>query len=378
MRTGLQLRSLIKSGGELELSLDSIDTPQPGPDEVLIRIEASPLNPSDLGLLFGAADMSTAKASGTAERPVVTARVPQGAMRSMSGRMDASMPVGNEGAGVVVDAGTSPAAHALLGKTVAAIGGAMYSQYRCIPADQCLVLPEGATPADGASSFVNPLTALGMVETMRREGHSALVHTAAASNLGQMLNQICLKDGIKLVNIVRKQEQADLLKAQGAVYVCNTASPTFLQDLTEALVATGATIAFDATGGGKLGGQILTCMEAALNKTAREYSRYGSATHKQVYLYGGLDTSPTEFSRSFGMAWGMGGWLLFPFLQKIGRERANELKQRVVAELKTTFASHYSKEISLAEVLDLDVIAVYNKRATGEKYLINPNKGLAG
>lgn len=378
MRTGLQLRSLIKSGGELELSLDSIDTPQPGPDEVLIRIEASPLNPSDLGLLFGAADMSTAKASGTAERPVVTARVPHGAMRSMSGRMDASMPVGNEGAGVVVDAGSSPAAQALLGKTVAAIGGAMYSQYRCIPADQCLVLPEGATPADGASSFVNPLTALGMVETMRREGHSALVHTAAASNLGQMLNQICLKDGIKLVNIVRKQEQADLLKAQGAVYVCNTASPTFLQDLTEALVATGATIAFDATGGGKLGGQILTCMEAALNKTAREYSRYGSATHKQVYLYGGLDTSPTEFSRSFGMAWGMGGWLLFPFLQKIGRERANELKQRVVAELKTTFASHYSKEISLAEVLDLDVIAVYNKRATGEKYLINPNKGLAG
>lgn len=378
MHTALQLRSLIKSSGELVLSLDSIDTPQPGPDEVLIRIEASPLNPSDLGLLFGAADMSTAKASGTAERPVVTARVPEGAMRGMAGRLDASMPVGNEGAGVVVEAGSSPAAQALLGKTVAAIGGAMYSQYRCIPADQCLVLPEGATPADGASSFVNPLTALGMVETMRREGHSALVHTAAASNLGQMLNQICLKDGIKLVNIVRKEEQADLLKAQGAVYVCNTASPTFMQDLTEALVATGATIAFDATGGGKLGGQILTCMEAALNKTAREYSRYGSATHKQVYLYGGLDTSPTEFNRGFGMAWGMGGWLLFPFLQKIGRERANELKQRVVAELKTTFASHYSKEISLAEVLDLDVIAVYNKRATGEKYLINPNKGLAG
>ena len=378
MRTALQLRSQIKSSGELELSLDSIDTPRPGPDEVLIRIEASPLNPSDLGLLFGAADMSTAKASGTAERPIVTARVPEGAMRSMAGRLDASMPVGNEGAGVVVDAGSSPAAQALMGKTVAAIGGAMYSQYRCIPADQCLVLPDGATPADGASSFVNPLTALGMVETMRLEGHSALVHTAAASNLGQMLNQICLKDGIKLVNIVRKQEQADLLKAQGAVHVCNAASPTFMQDLTEALVATGATIAFDATGGGKLGGQILTCMEAALNRTAREYSRYGSTTHKQVYLYGGLDTSPTEFNRNFGMAWGMGGWLLFPFLQKIGRERASALKQRVVAELKTTFASHYSKEISLAEVLDLDVIAVYNKRATGEKYLINPNKGLAG
>ena len=376
MHTALQLRSQIKSSGELELSLDSIDTPRPGPDEVLIRIEASPLNPSDLGLLFGAADMSTAKASGTAERPVVTARVPEGAMRSMAGRLDASMPVGNEGAGVVVDAGSSPAAQALIGKTVAAIGGAMYSQYRCIPADQCLVLPEGATPADGASSFVNPLTALGMVETMRLEGHSALVHTAAASNLGQMLNQICLKDGIKLVNIVRKQEQADLLKAQGAVHVCNAASPTFMQDLTEALVATGATIAFDATGGGKLGGQILTCMEAALNKTAREYSRYGSTTHKQVYLYGGLDTSPTEFNRNFGMAWGMGGWLLFPFLQKLGDEGTQRLRARVVAELKTTFASHYTREVSLLEALQLDAIGAYGKQATGEKFLLNPNKGV--
>ena len=377
-RTALQLRSLIKRGGELELSLASVDIPRPGPNEVLVRVEASPLNPSDLGLLFGAADMSTAKASGTAGQPVVTARVPEAAMRSMAGRVDVSMPVGNEGAGVVVEAGSSAAAQALLGKTVAAIGGAMYSQYRCIPADQCLVLPEGATPAEGASSFVNPLTALGMVETMRREGHTALVHTAAASNLGQMLNQICLKDGVGLVNIVRKQEQADLLKAQGAVHVCNAASPTFLQDLTEAIAATGATLAFDATGGGKLAGQILSCMEAALSRKAGEYSRYGSTTHKQVYLYGGLDTSPTEFTRNFGMAWGMGGWLLFPFLQKIGPHAAGALKQRVVAELKTTFASHYSKEISLAEVLDLDVIAVYNKRATGEKYLINPNKGLAG
>ncbi|MDF3889180.1 zinc-binding dehydrogenase [Cupriavidus basilensis] len=377
-RTALQLRSLIKRGGELELSLASVDIPRPGPNEVLVRVEASPLNPSDLGLLFGAADMSTAKAGGSAGQPVVTARVPEGAMKSMAGRADVSMPVGNEGAGVVVEAGTSAAAQALLGKTVAAIGGAMYSQYRCIPAEQCLVLPEGATPAEGASSFVNPLTALGMVETMRREGHSALVHTAAASNLGQMLNQICLKDGVGLVNIVRKQEQADLLKAQGAVHVCNAASPTFLQDLTEAIAATGATLAFDATGGGKLAGQILGCMEAALSRKAGEYSRYGSTTHKQVYLYGGLDTSPTEFTRNFGMAWGMGGWLLFPFLQKIGPHAASALKQRVVAELKTTFASHYSKEISLAEVLDLDVIAVYNRRATGEKYLINPNKGLAG
>lgn len=375
-RTGLQLRSLISKSGELELSLASVPLPELGADDVLVRIEASPLNPSDLGLLFGAADMTTAKASGTPGQPAVTARVPDGAMKAMAGRLDESMPVGNEGAGVVVEAGSSAAAQALLGKTVAVLGGAMYAQYRAMPVSQCLLLPEDATPADGASCFVNPLTALGMVETMRREGHTALVHTAAASNLGQMLNRICMKDGVALVNIVRKQEQVDLLKAMGAKYVCDASAPTFLQDLTDALVSTGATIAFDATGGGRLGGQILGCMEAAINKTAKEYSRYGSTTHKQVYLYGGLDTRPTEFVRNFGMAWSMGGWLLFPFLQKIGPAATEALKQRVATELKTTFASHYSKEISLAEVLDLDTIAVYNQRATGTKYLVNPAKGL--
>ena len=376
-RTSLQLRSLVKGSGELELSLASIAIPDPAPHEVLVRIEAAPINPSDLGLLFGAADMSTATVSGTAERPVVTARIPEALMKGMAGRLDASMPVGNEGAGVVVGAGSSEAAQALLGKTVAVLGGAMYSQHRCISADQCLVLPKGATPADGASSFVNPLTALGMVETMRREGHTALVHTAAASNLGQMLNRICLKDHVGLVNIVRKQEQADLLRAMGAAHVCNASSPSFMHELTEALVATGATIAFDATGGGKLAGQILSAMEAALNRSAKEYSRYGSTTHKQVYIYGGLDTGSTEFNRNFGMSWGMGGWLLFPFLQKIGPAAAQLLKQRVAAELKTTFASHYAKEVTLAEALQPGMIAAYGKRATGEKYLINPNKGVA-
>ncbi len=374
--TALELRSLVKQSGELEVSLASVPVPEPAANEVLVRIEASPINPSDLGLLFGAADMSTVRASGSLERPVVTARIHDGAMKAMAGRMDASMPVGNEGAGVVVAAGASEAAQALLGKTVAVLGGAMYAQYRCIAADQCLVLPAGATPADGASSFVNPLTALGMVETMRREGHTALVHTAAASNLGQMLNRICMADGVALVNIVRKQEQADLLKAMGAAHVCIAGSATFLQDLTDALVATGATIAFDATGGGKLAGQILGCMEAALNRSAKEYSRYGSTTYKQVYIYGGLDTGPTEFNRNFGMTWGMGGWLLFPFLQKIGPAAAQGLKQRVLAELKTTFASHYAREVSLAEVLQPELIAVYGQRATGVKFLINPNKGL--
>lgn len=374
-RTGLELRSLVKSSGELELSLVRTVIPTPAPDEVVVRIEASPINPSDIGLLFGAADMSTAQASGSADHPVVTASIPERFLKSMAGRLDQSMPVGNEGAGVVVEAGVSGAAQALLGKTVAVIGGAMYAQYRCIKVDQCLLLPVGTSPAEGASCFVNPLTALGMVETMRREGHKAIVHTAAASNLGQMLNKICIKDEIVLVNIVRKPEQEGILRSLGAKYVCNTASSTFMADLTAALIATGATVAFDATGGGKLAGQILTCMEAALNKSAKEYSRYGSTTHKQVYIYGGLDTSPTEFNRSFGMAWGIGGWLLFPFLQRIGAEAAQSLKQRVVRELKTTFASTYSKEISLAQALQMSEIAEYGKRATGTKYLINPALG---
>ena len=374
LRISLQLRSLVKSGGELELSL--VDTPIPalGADDVLVRIEASPLNPSDLGLLFGPADMATAEYSGTAQRPVVTARIADRFMPGLAGRLGESVPVGNEGAGVVVEAGSSAAAQALLGKNVALIRGAMYAQYQCVSAAQCLLLPEGATPADGASAFVNPLTALGMVETMKREGHSALVHTAAASNLGQMLNRICIKDGIALVNIVRKQQQEDILRALGAKYVCNQAAPTFMADLTEALAATGATIAFDATGGGKLGGQILNCMEAAINRNAKTYNRYGSSTHKQVYLYGGLDTSPTEITRGFGMSWSMGGWLLTPFLQKAGKETVERLKQRVRAELKTTFASHYERELSLAEVLHKEAIAVYNKRATGEKFLINPTR----
>jgi NADPH2:quinone reductase len=374
--TGLQLRSTVKKEGVLELSLATVPIPEPKPEEVIVRIDASPINPSDQGLLFGGADMSTAEVSGTAENPVVRASVPPAALKAVAGRLDQSLPVGNEGAGVVVRAGASPAAQALIGKTVAILGGAMYAQYRCIKAVQCLVLPPGTTPAEGASCFVNPLTALGMVATMRAEGHTALVHTAAASNLGQMLNRICIKDNVGLVNIVRKAEHVAVLKAIGATHICNSSAPSFMEDLTEALAATGATVAFDAIGGGRLAGQILTAMEAALNRTAKEYSRYGSTTHKQVYIYGGLDRGPTEFSRTFGMAWGIGGWLLTPFLQKIGFEAAQKLRERVAAEIKTTFASTYTKEVSLAEALKLEEIAVYARQATGEKYLIAPNKGL--
>src|SRR5260221_667619 len=373
--TGLQLRSLIKNGGELEISLASVRTPEPGPDEVVVRVEASPINPSDLGLLVGAADMTTAKASGTKESPVVTGKVREAAMKAMVARVDESMPAGNEGAGVVIKTGSSDAAKALMGKTVAMIGGAMYAQYRTLKVNECLPLPDGTTPAEGASCFVNPLTALGMTETMRREGHKALVHTAAASNLGQMLNKICLKDGIGLVNIVRSKEQADILRKIGAKYICDSSAPTFMDDLTNALVETGATIAFDAIGGGKLVGQILPCMEIAANKTAKVYSRYGSSTHKQVYVYGGLDPRPMELNRAFGMAWGIGGWLLFPFLVKNGQADGAKLRARVIAELKTTFASHYTQVVFLQEGLQPLNIPVYNKRATGEKFLCNPNKG---
>ena len=374
--TGLQLRSTVKQEGVLELSLARVPVPEPEIDEVLIRVDASPVNPSDLGLLFGGADLSTARVSGTPDDPVVTASIPSAMMKTMAGRVGQSLPVGNEGAGVVIRTGSSDQARALMGKTVAILGGAMYGQFRCVKANQCLVLPQGTTPAEGASCFVNPLTALGMVETMRLEGHSALVHTAAASNLGQMLNKLCLQDGIGLVNIVRKQEHADLLKAIGAKHVVNSSAATFMDDLKEALVATGATLAFDAIGGGKLASQILSCMEAAATRTATEYSRYGSTIHKQVYIYGGLDRGPTELNRNFGMAWGVGGWLLIPFLKKIGAEAAQKLRERVAREIKTTFASHYSKEVSLAEALRLDEIAIYGQVSTGQKYLINPNKGL--
>ena len=373
--SGLKLLSTITQDANLRLSLAHVNTPTPTPDQVIVRVEAAPINPSDLGLLLGPADLSTLAVTGTGAETTVTARIPAAAMPAMASRLGQAMPVGNEGAGIVVAAGSSDAAQALLGKTVAMLGGAMYAQYRCIAAADCLLLPDGATPADGASCFVNPLTSLGMVETMRREGHTALVHTAAASNLGQMLNRICLKDGVALVNIVRSPAQADLLRTIGAQHVVDSTAPGFLPDLTAALSATGATLAFDAIGGGTLAGQILSCMEQAIAaKSTGTYTRYGSNTHKQVYIYGTLDSRPVEITRDFGFAWGMGGWLMFPFLQSIGPENVKRLRARVAAELKTTFASHYTAELSLLDVLNPKIIAQYSRRSTGEKVLINPTR----
>jgi NADPH:quinone reductase-like Zn-dependent oxidoreductase len=368
--SALELRSLVTSQGTLELSLDDVPVPTPAANEVLVRVEASPINPSDLGVLIAGADMTTATVAGTPERPIVTASLGERALAGLSARVDKPLPAGNEGAGTVVAAGSSPAAQALLGKTVGIAGGAMYSQYRAIDASACLVLPDGSAAKDGASSFVNPLTALGMLETMRREGHSGLVHTAAASNLGQMLVKLCAKDGVPLVNIVRKPDQEELLRSLGAVHVLNSASPSFEADLVAALKATSATLAFDATGGGTLVSQILNGMEQAASSAAVEYSRYGSAVHKQVYIYGGLDTGPTTLTRNFGMAWGLGGWLLTYFLQSADAETLGRLRARVAAELTTTFASTYTREVSLAGMLRPDAFNRYVKRATGEKFLV--------
>ena len=372
-----QIHSLVTSDGKLEISIQTVEVPEPGPGQVVVRVDATPINPSDLGLLFAGADMTAATVTGAGEDAVVTAPIPPAAMRMMAARVGESMPVGNEGAGTVVAAGASPEAQALLGRTVSLAGGAMYSQYRCVDAAICLLLPEGTTAEEGASSFVNPLTALGMVETMRMEGHTGLVHTAAASNLGQMLNRLCIEERIPLVNIVRKPEQEEILRGQGATYVCNSSAPDFMANLTEALQKTGATLAFDAVGGGRLASQILACMESAASAAAMAsggaYSRYGSSVHKQVYIYGGLDRGPTELTRSFGFAWSVGGWLLTPFLGKIGLEGMVRLRDRVAAGLKTTFASNYTAEVSLGEALGLDAIADYGRQATGSKYLIKPN-----
>jgi NADPH2:quinone reductase len=371
-----EIRSTVTSEGNIELSITKAELPIPSADEVLIKVEAAPINPSDLGLLLSfAADLSSISTSGSEDETVTSMKIHPGLMGSMKPRLDQSMLAGNEGAGVIVDAGEN--AKELIGKTVGLAGGAMYSQYRCVPAASCLVMDEGTSPAEAASSFVNPLTALSFVETMKMENHTALVHTAAASNLGQMLVKICKDDGIPLVNIVRKSEQVDLLKNIGAEYICNISDESFMDDLVNALVTTGATLGFDATGGGNNGelpGQILSAMEIAANKTAKEYSRYGSDTYKQVYIYGGLDQSPTVLKRAYGMSWGLGGWLLTPMIGRIGMEKFGQMRMRVAKEIKTTFASSYAEEISFEEMLQPETIKSYAKQATGKKYLVNPHK----
>ncbi len=368
-----QIQSLITQEGQLELSIVTVDMPEPAPDEVIVRVEAAPINPSDLALLTGPADLRTAKQGGTDDAPVITADIPRKLMGTVAGRVGEPMAVGNEAAGVVVAAGSDEAAQALMGKTVAIVGGEMFASYRCVKAMMALPMLEGIAPAEAASSFVNPMTALGMVETMREEGFTALVHTAAASNLGQMLNRVCIADGIELVNIVRKPEQEEILREIGAKYVVNSSADSFAEDLTAAIEATGAYLAFDATGGGNMANTILTCMERAATK-GMEYNRYGSDTLKKVYVYGRLDLSPMQLTAAYGFSFSVSGWLLTPFLQRIGMPRMLELRARVAKEIRTTFASHYTAEVSMEEALSLDILMEYSQRHTGQKYLINPHK----
>lgn len=371
MSEAKSLRSLITSDGQLKIYLQDIDMPTPGDDEVVVAVEATPINPSDLGGLVGPGNLAEAK---NEDGALVAPIAPQHLAR-FKVRLDKPLPMGNEGAGLVVAAGSSDAAQALMGKRVSCMGGGMYATHRVVNAAMCMPLPEGATSRDGASCFVNPLTALAMVDTMRMDGHSGIVHTAAASNLGQMLNRICLDEGVPLVNVVRRDEQVALLKDAGAKHVVNTSDDNFMDQLTDAIVETNASIGFDATGGGRMADNILTAMERAFNRNAENWSPYGSTVFKQVYLYGGLDLSPTTLSRGYGMSWGIGGFLLPLFMARVGMERMGELQARVSAELKTTFASHYSHEISLSDMLNADTARAYDAKKTGEKYLVNPSLG---
>ncbi len=361
------VRSTVTDDGTVRITIDEAPMLEPGPDEVVVAVEASPINPSDLGMLIAGADPESFESVDGA----LVGRLSPGAVAMNAARVGQPMPCGNEGAGTVVAAGSSEGAQALLGKKVSGVSGSMYATHTKLPHVMCIPVPGGVEAADAASSFVNPLTALGMTETMRLEGHTALVHTAAASNLGQMLNRLCQADGIALVNIVRRDEQADLLRAAGADHVVVSSADSFADDLTAALAETGATIAFDAIGGGEQVDMILACMERA-SSAGQAFSRYGSDTHKQVYIYGGLDRSATTLRRTYGMSWGVGGWLLTPFLGRVGFERMGELQARVAAEITTTFASGYASTISLDDVLDVETAKAYSAQATGEKRLITP------
>ncbi|MBW5285690.1 zinc-binding dehydrogenase [Burkholderia gladioli] len=372
--SALELRSLITSQGQLRLWLETAPVPAPADDEILVRIEAAPVNPFDILGLLGPADIATLARDAAAQPPVTTADVPAELLASAAARHDLPLSLGNEGAGIVVAAGDR--ARHLLGRAVALRSplGA-YAQYRAVAAAEVLVLPEGTAPEAGASALINPMTALSMLETMRVEGHTALIHTAAASNLGQMLVKICAADGVPLVNVVRNASQVALLRELGAQYVLDRGAADFDSALVEAIEATGATLAFDAIGGGDMAERLLTAMGVVTTRRMTRYDRYGSSTHRQVYLYGTLDPSPTILTRRSGLAWGVGGWLLTWRLRQFGEAAAARMRERIVAELDTTFASRYGERITLAQLVEPETIRRYARRATGEKFLVEPNRG---
>lgn len=370
---GLQLRNRRTSDGEIELLLVDHPVQPPATDEVLIRVDATPINPSDLFGAVGAADVSLGRAGGDAGRPSLLIPLPEGPRQGPVGQTETAMPMGGEGAGVVVAAGAE--AQHLLGKTVATVNGQMHAQYVTVKAAACVPLQEGTSARDGAAAFVNPFTTLLMVEHARLDGHQAIIHTAAASNLGQMLVKLCQIEGMPLVNIVRRSDQVETLRALGAEHVLDSSTPSFQDDLVAALTATGATVAFDAIGGGAMAGDLLDAMEAAAIARGASVSRYGTTVDKNVYIYGRLDFSPVVLGRDVGMRWGVAGWMSGQISQRLGAEKVTQLRARIPGELKTTFASEFTREVSLAEILKPDVLAAANRRATGEKFVILPHAG---
>ena len=366
--TGKQLLTTLAADGTLTVEIADKTFDEPTGSQILVKVEATPINPSDLGLLFALADTDNAEYS----PGKVVAKMPENATRAMKARHGMAMPAGNECAGTVVAAGDDPAARALLGKRVACVPGTAYATYALADARMAMPLADGVSAEQGASSFVNPMTALGFVETMKLEGFTGLVHAAAASNLGQMLVKICQEDRVPLVNIVRSAEQEKILRDLGATHVLDMTESDFLPKLIDAIAETKAMLGFDPIGGGTLAGQILTAMEAAASRGAA-FSRYGSSEPKKVYIYGALDLGPTILNRAFGLTWELAGWLLTPFMAKFGPEIVGRMRARVLSGLTTTFASHYKAKVGLDEMLRKDAVAEYNARRTGEKYLVTPN-----
>ena len=366
--TGKQIFTTLSADGKLTVEVAETTFPDPRPSQVLVKMEAAPINPSDLALLFSAADLENAEFSDGR----IVADMPEPFLSGAKGRHGQRLPVGNEGAGTVVAAGSSDMAQALMGQRVACVPGSAFSEYALAEAAMCLPLGEHSA-ADGASAFVNPMTALGFAETARMEGQKAIIHSAAASNLGQMLNRICQEDGLALVNIVRKQDQADLLKGVGAEHVVNSSDDDFMSQLRSAIDATDAFFGFDPIGGGKMVDSCFKAMEQVAAAKMKEFSRYGSDQPKKMYIYGRLDLGPTILTPAYGFGWTLSGWLLTPFLQQAGMETVARMRKRVLDNLTTTFASSYKRKVTLEEMLTREAALDYRQMKTGEKYLVTPH-----
>ena len=368
MTTGKQLFTTLESDGTLTLQIEDVTFPEPKDNQVLVKMEAAPINPSDLAILTGAADFENAEYS----PGKVVAKMPEPFNSGSKARHGKKLPAGNEGAGTVVATGDGDAAKALMGQRVACVPGNAFSQYAIADAKMCLPLGDHSAEA-GASSFVNPMTALGFAENAKMEGQGAILHTVGASNLGQMLNRICLEDGLGLVNIVRKDDQAELLKSQGATHIVNSSGDDFMGQLRSAIEDTGAFFGFDPIGGGKMVDSCFKAMEQVAVANMTEYSRYGSNQAKRMFIYGRLDVSPTTLTPSYGFGWTLSGWLLFPFLQQAGQETMGRMRKRVLDNLTTTFASNYKAKVDLEAMLTKDAILDYREMKTGQKYLVTPH-----